>query len=141
MSVQGVVAGGYTTVGQIVGTNEVRFRTDQNGLAVAVELLASHISGAPVLDPNGRYVGFISEFDVLGAIESGKDLSKIMADTIMSRHPIAVHDSTTIADAVKIMEAHHLLNLPVEKNGTIGYSVTRHDLLRAWVGLGLDIEG
>ena len=39
-----------------------------------------------------------------------------------------------------MMEEKRLLNLPVEKDGTIRYTLTRHDLLRAWIGLGLDIE-
>jgi hypothetical protein len=34
------------------------------------------------------------------------------------------------------MEEKHLLNLPVIQNGRVTYSVTRHDLLRAWIGLG-----
>jgi hypothetical protein len=38
------------------------------------------------------------------------------------------------------MEEKRLLNLPVEVNGTVAYSITRHDLLRAWIGLGVDIE-
>ncbi len=28
-----------------------------------------------------------------------------------------------------------LLNLPVEVNGKVACSITRHDLLRAWIGL------
>jgi hypothetical protein len=38
------------------------------------------------------------------------------------------------------MKEKNLLHLPVEKNGKVTYSVTRHDLLRARIGLGLDIE-
>jgi CBS domain-containing protein len=53
------------------------------------------------------------------------------AEDIMSKSPIAVHESTTISEAVKIMKEKHLLNLSVEQNGTVAYSVTRHDLLRA----------
>ena len=36
-----------------------------------------------------------------------------------------------------MMESHHVLSLPIEKDGTVAYSVTRHDLLRAWIGLGV----
>jgi hypothetical protein len=38
------------------------------------------------------------------------------------------------------MEEKRLLNLPVKRNGKVAYSVTRHDLLRAWIGLGVSIE-
>ena len=140
MTIAGIPGGGFKTVGQIVGTNVLLFHAGQNGLAIAVELLSTHTSGAPVVDDKGKYIGFISEFDVLGALQSGKDLSKLRVEEIMNKQPIAVHESTTIAEAVKIMKDKHLLNLPVEKNGKVAYSVTRHDLLRAKIGLGLDIE-
>jgi CBS domain-containing protein len=50
---------------------------------------------------------------------------------------MAVHASTTIAAAVQMMEEQHVLNLPVEIDGKVVYSVSRHDLLRASIGLGL----
>jgi predicted transcriptional regulator len=135
--VAGVPVGGLKTVGQIVPTNELKFHAKQNGLAVAVELLSTHTPGAPVVDENNRFIGFISEFDVLRALEAGKDLSQCTADQIMAKDRIAIKDTTTIQEAVKIMEEKRLLNLPVEKNGEVAYTVTRHDLLRAWIGLGL----
>jgi hypothetical protein len=45
--------------------------------------------------------------------------------------------------AVELLATHTpgaLLNLPVKRNGKVAYSITRHDLLRAWIGLGVDIE-
>ena len=58
----------------------------------------------------------------------------------MVKDRIAVTDDTSIDEAVKLMEDKRLLNLPIEKNGKVTYSITRHDLLRAWIGLGVDIE-
>lgn len=140
MTMQGTPAGGFKKIGQIVGTNEVRFHAEQSGLAVAVELLSSHVSGAPVVDGNGMFIGFVSEFDLLGAIESGQDLNRVTADQIMNKDHFVVDASTTIADAISLMKEKHLLTLPVVKQGKVLYSVTRHDLLRARIGLGLDIE-
>ena len=140
MMMQGVPAGGFKKIGQIVGTNEVRFHAEQSGLAIAVELLSSHVSGAPVVDGNGAFIGFVSEFDVLGAIESGQDLSKVTAGQIMNKDHFVADASTTIGDAINFMKEKHLLTLPVIKQGKVVYSVTRHDLLRARIGLGLDIE-
>jgi predicted transcriptional regulator len=141
MSIPGVPREGFKTVGQIEGTDVLLFRAGQDAVAIALDLVGTHTSGAPVLDSRGKFIGFISEIDVLEAIESGKDLSKLTAEDIMSRSPVAVHESTPISEAVKIMKDKHLLNLPVEQNGKVAYSVTRHDLLRARVGLGPDIEG
>lgn len=140
MALQGVPASGFKNVGQIVPTNELKFGKGQNGLAVAVELLSTHTPGGPVVDEKNHFVGFISEFDVLRALEAGKDLNKVTAEEIMVKDCVSITDVTTLRDAVRLMEEKHLLNLPVIRNGEIAYTVTRHDLLRAWIGLGLGAE-
>jgi CBS domain-containing protein len=127
--------GGLKTVGEIVATNSLTFRAQQNGLAIAKELLSTHAAGAPVVDVKGRYIGFINEFDVLTALEAGKELNNLVAEDLMRLGPIAVHEFTPIADAARRMEERRVLNLPVERDGKVAYSVSRHDLLRAWVGL------
>ncbi len=137
MSVAGVPVGGLKWVDQIVATNTLTFHAGQNGLAIAVALLSTHMAGAPVVDQKGKYIGFINEFDVMRALEAGKDLSNLIAEDLMRKDRIVVHASTTIAKAAKKMEEHRVLNLPVEKDGKVAYSVSRHDLLRAWIGLGL----
>lgn len=137
MSVVGVPVGGLKTVGQIVATNTLTFQAGQNALAIAVELLSTHTAGAPVIDHEGKYVGFINEFDVMKALGAGKELSNLVAEDLMRIGPIAVHSSTTIADAAQKMDERCVLNLPVEHEGRVAYSVSRHDLLRAWIGLGL----
>lgn len=136
----GVPAGGLKRVGQIHPTNDLVFRKGQNALGIAVELLTTHVPGAPVVDDQDQFVGFISEFDVLRALEAQRDLSRLTAADIMVNDRISVTEDTTIEEAVKIMEEKRLLNLPVNRNGTVRYSITRHDLLRAWIGLGVDIE-
>ncbi len=137
MNTTGVPVGGLKTVGQIVATNTLTFQAGQNGLAIAVELLSTHTAGAPVVDHEGKYLGFINEFDVIKALSLGRELSSLVAEDLMRIGPIAVHASTTIADAAQRMDEQCVLNLPVEKHGRVAYSVSRHDLLRAWIGLGL----
>ena len=89
-----------------------------------------------MVDARHEFIGFISEFDVLRALEAGKDLSQLTAEDIMIRERISVTADTTIEEAVRTMENGHLHNLPVKKDGRVAYSVTRHDLLRAWIGIG-----
>jgi predicted transcriptional regulator len=137
MNAVGVPVEELKTVGQIVASNPLTFRAQQNGLAIAVKLLSTHTAGAPVVDVDERYIGFINELDVMKALRAGKELSNLIAEDLMRVGPIAVHESTTIAEAAKRMEERCVLNLPVEKDGKVAYSVTRHDLLRAWIGRGL----
>jgi predicted transcriptional regulator len=136
----GVPAGGLRRVGQIRGTNTLILHAGQNGMLVALELLSTHTPGAPVVDARNEFIGFISEFDVIRALEAGRDLSKLTAEDIMVHDRIAVTAETTIEEAVKTMEDKRLLNLPVKQNRRIAYSVTRHDLLRAWIGIGTSGE-
>jgi CBS domain-containing protein len=138
--VPGVPAGGFRTLGEIDGTNGLRFGPKETALDIALELVSSHASGAPIVSDEGKFVGFVSEVDILGAIESGKDLSKVTADKVMNKDHFVADQSTTISDAIRLMREKHLLNMPVVKDGLVAYSVTRHDLLRARIGLGPDIE-
>ncbi len=136
----GVPVGGYKTVGQVHATNALVFHCKQNAMGVAVELLTTHTPGAPVVDEQGDFIGFVSEFDILRALEAEKDLNRLTAEDVMAKDRIFVTENTTIEEAVKLMEEKRLLNLPVKKNGKVAYSITRHDLLRAWIGLGVSIE-
>jgi predicted transcriptional regulator len=140
MGIPGVPAEGLKTVGQITPTNATRFRLDQDGATIGVELVGQHTTGAPVVDGAGRIVGFISEIDVLRASRDGYDLRKVRAEDIMTRCPISVDESASIADAIDVMDSCHLLNLPVQREGQVSYSITRHDLLRVTMGLGSGVE-
>jgi len=138
LSRPGVPVGGFKTVGQIRATNDLVFRQNQNAMGVAVELLSTHTPGAPVVDGSGEFI--VSEFDLLRALEAKKDLNKLTAGDVMAKDRISVTADTSVDEAVKLMEEKRLLNLPVKVNGKVAYSITRHDLLRAWIGLGVDIE-
>ena len=136
MSIPGIPGEGFKTVGQINGTDLTLVGVGQDAMAVAVELLSNHAAGAPVVDGEGKIVGFISEIDLLDAIESGKDLERLQAQDIMTKNPVIVQGSTTLADAFKLMKENNFVDLPVEHEGRVLYSVSRHDLLRALIGLG-----
>jgi CBS domain-containing protein len=133
----GVPVGGFKRIGQIDATNMLYFEDNRNGLSVALDLLDTHTAGAPVVDGQRRYLGFINEFDVMRALDDGKNLSRLQAKDIMRKARLTVTESTPIPDAAKTMEEHHVLSLPVEKDGKVLFSVMRHDLLRARIGLGV----
>ena len=137
MTMLGVPVGGLKTVGQIDATNPLVFYAGQDGMEIAVALCSTHTAGAPVVDADGRYLGFINEFDVMKMLDMGRDLSTMRAEEIMRKDRLVITPSTTISDAAKMMEQHGVVGLPVEHDGLVTYSVTRHDLLRARIGLGV----
>lgn len=137
MTTSGVPAGGLNTIAQIDATNPLVFYAGQDGLEIAVELCSTHTAGAPVVDADGRYLGFINEFDVMKVLDAGRDLATLRAEDIMRKDRLVIPPSTTIADAATMMEQHGVIGLPIEHDGLVTYSVTRHDLLRARIGLGV----
>jgi len=107
---------------------------------VAIELLSSHLSGGPVLDAEGKFLGFVSEFHLLKALDISQDLKTVTAQQIMSKEKNLIHDATPIKEAVRMMEDKHLMNLCVEENGVVTKTYTRHDLLRGYLGVDLGID-
>ncbi|MDF0643816.1 MAG: CBS domain-containing protein [Nitrospira sp.] len=137
MNKPGVPVGGLKTVGQIDATNPLVFHAGQDGMEVALALLSTHTAGAPVVDAHGKYLGFINEFDVMKSLDAGHDLNKLSAEQIMRKDRLVISLSTAITHAAKVMQEHRVVSLPVERDGVVAYSVTRHDLLRARIGLGV----
>lgn len=115
----GVPAGGLTTVGQIDATNTLVFYAGQDGLEIAVALCSTHTAGAPVVDVNGKYIGFINEFDLLNMLDMGRNLSTLSSEHIMRKDRLAITPSTTIPNAATMMEQHGVVGLPVEHDGVV----------------------
>ena len=88
----------------------------------------------------GEFIGFVSECRTSFAPSKQKGLDQLTAEDVMVKEHISVTRDTSIDEAVKIMEEKRLLSLPVKTHGKVAYSITRHDLLRAWIGLGMAIE-
>jgi len=130
----------YRTVYDIKGTNTIRIKTGTDGMTAAQILLSAHIPEVPVVDEAGRFVGLVSESELLQVIESGRALGSIKVEEVMSRGLYFAHDSTPIETALTYIEKNHLLNLPVVENGFLIKTVSRHDLLRAMVDAGLGLE-
>jgi len=130
----------YKTVGDIKGTNAMRFQAGTDGVSVAEELLMNHTPEAPVVDLDGRYLGFVSEKDLLKALMAGRNLEKLQAEDLMTRTVPFVNESLAIETAGLLMAERHLMNLPVVRDGILISTVTRHDLLRVLMDAGLGIE-
>ncbi len=140
MSLHNISIVGLRSISQVPLTHTLTFRRNQNGLSVAQALLTSPMAGAPVIDDEGHFLGFISEFDILSVFESGREISQLTAEEIMVQDRIAIQETTSLRDAVRLMKKHHILVLPVERDGVVVGSVTRQDVLRAWMTQGLGEE-
>jgi CBS domain-containing protein len=138
-NVSGVPAGGYRLVSDIVATNSRQVKPDESALDVAIEMVSSHAGGAPVVGADYEFLGFINEGDLIRAIDAGVDLKKAKAADIMNTAFIGVQENTSLSSVARMFEMGFQI-LPVVQDGKVTRSITRHDLLRAQLGLGPTIE-
>lgn len=128
--------------------------------AVARILLTHHISGVPVVDEAGTPIGVVSEWDLVGRHTSGRTArreawlahlargSPLSADFLSSvdptsrtageladRAPITVTADTDVADVAEMIVEHRIGRVFVTENGRLAGVVSRHDLIRAAIGI------
>ena len=137
--VAGNPAEGYHVVGDIVGTTVRSFKPEDSAMDVAIEMVTSHVGGAPVVGNDYEFWGFINEGDIIRAIDKGLDLKQVKAQDIMNSAFVGVKEDTSLACVARMFEMGFQI-LPVVQDGKVVRSITRHDLLRAQLGLGPSVD-
>lgn len=133
----------YATVGEIKKTDTLSAREETPAYQIALALLETGCHGMPIVSSNERVVGKVSELDLIQALMEGKDLETTPAGEVMRSCPVVIDEATSLEEAAHYMMQLHLFRIPVvdEENHLVG-TVTRHDVLRGWLGgLGLTHEG
>ncbi|MFC4528675.1 CBS domain-containing protein [Dyella halodurans] len=137
-------------------TYEVRTAlvTDPVSLAMRI-MLGARVSGLPVVDGQGALVGIVTEGDLLRRAELGTErrrprwLEIILGPRRLAREYVETHsrrvgdlmttrvltteESAPLADAVALVEKHHLKRLPVMRQGRLIGMLSRADLMRAFL--------
>jgi CBS domain-containing protein len=118
----------------------VTLRPDETAAQAAETLLHHAISGAPVLGPDGRLVGLLSEFDCLHAVAAagyemdGHDEAQKVAD-LMSRECQTVSPDLDLFGLAHEFVRLGVRRLPVVEGDRLVGLVSRRDVLRAVVEL------
>jgi len=91
---------------------------------LAMILIKNQISGAPVVNKNGKILGIVSEADIIA--KRGKD-----AQAIMSKKIISVRQDASLEEIAQLMMTHAIKRLPVMDCGKIIGIVSRADIVSA----------
>lgn len=109
------------------------FKPTTNVVEAMGTLLENKISGAPVVDEDGRLVGILSEVDVMEVVIQDSYYNEgagIVAD-YMRRQVDTVTPDTDIYSLAERFRQEHRRRYPVVKNGRLVGQISRRDVLRA----------
>jgi CBS domain-containing protein len=109
-------------VKEVMTKNVTSFREDTPLDEIALTLASKHITGAPVLGPEGHVVGIVSETDVFS--KKGK-----VARDIMSERVISVSEETGIDEAARLLIGERIRRVPVIRDGKMVGLLSRSDVL------------
>jgi CBS domain-containing protein len=88
----------------------------------------------PILATDGKLMGIVSEFDLLKAIEEGKELAKVTAGEIMTKDPMTVGRKTPAMEIIHLFQEKHLIRAPVvDADGKLAGVVARRDIIQGYL--------
>ncbi|QDT35845.1 CBS domain-containing protein [Stratiformator vulcanicus] len=121
------------TARNIMVTRLVTLKAGMDVYAAIATLLKHRISGAPVLDENGDYIGVFSEKCSMRVILDAacESLPQAIIDPFIDRHAKTVDPDTDILSIAQMFEEMPCRRLPVLEDGKVVGQVSRRDLLRS----------
>jgi len=110
------------------------YRAEDEGGKLAKTITEGGFGSVPIVDTDNKVIGIVSEFDLLKAIEEGKDLSKVTAGEIMTKGGISVGPDTPAMEIIHLLQSKHLIRVPVvDAEGKLIGIVARRDILTGYV--------
>lgn len=117
----------------IMATRLITLRTSTD-VFDAIDILLKHrISGAPVVDELGCYVGIFSEKCSISLLVSAiyENLPTTQIDRFVDREVATIDPETDLLTIAQVFQQTSFRRLPVLEDGVLVGQVSRRDLLRA----------
>jgi len=124
-----------TKISDFMVENPVSVRPDMDVYQASQEILANQVSGATVVDENGKLVGMLSELDCLQAIVNsvynGADPGGALVGDIMTADvEVNDPDEGILAVATSMLDHKHRRR-PIVKDGALLGQLTCRQILKA----------
>jgi CBS domain-containing protein len=102
-------------------------------------LLEYKISGAPVIDKEGKLAGIISQFQLLEVLYDPQVRTQ-RVQQIMTKDVLTIEDNALLGTAANLFVLHRIHRLPVLSKGRVVGVISRSDLLKYFLESGEKIE-
>jgi CBS domain-containing protein len=114
-------------------SNLVTLRPDMEVMAAINALVKNRISGAPVVDAEGRLVGMLSEMDCLnvGLIAAEDTCVAGPVSQFMKANVVTVSPDDSLTQIANMFLSKPFRRFPVVENGSLIGQISRWDVLRA----------
>ncbi|MCE7977349.1 MAG: CBS domain-containing protein [Nitrospira sp. NTP1] len=120
-------------VRQIMEDAVVTTSPASSAMGVAELLSEQSFGSLPVVDEDGILRGLVTEFDLLKAVEQGKDLRAVAVSDIMTKDVVTTTEETPIMNLIHLLQERHLIRVPVVKDHKLVGMVARRDVVFAYV--------
>lgn len=119
-------------VSQLMNRDVQTCRPNEDLMAAASRMWNSDIGCLPVMSPDNRVVGMITDRDIcMAGFIQGKPLNRIPISTAMSREVVSCFETDSVEEAANTMRTHQVRRLPVfEKSGHLVGVLSMNDLVR-----------
>jgi len=114
---------------EVMNTRVMVTTPHARGRDLALQLLSGASTGIPVVELSGEVVGIITEFDLLKAVQAGKNLQNVQAEEIMTPYPYCVEEHASGEEVIQELIEHRILKIPVVREKKLVGMITRTDIL------------
>lgn len=121
------------TAKDMMVTRLVTLRPEMDVFDAIDILMKNHVAGAPVVDREGRIVGFLSEKDCMQTlVDAAFDSNPTTTvERCMTRDVMTIHEDLDITRIAEYFLHTPLRRLPVVRHGKLVGQISRRDFLRA----------
>lgn len=116
----------------IMTKNIVTMTPSTSALEAIGLLVDNKISGAPVLDENGKIVGVVTEKDLLVSLDfiGVKNAKDFRVEEFMTKEVITFDEDASVKEISQELVRKNIKRVPIVKDGKVLGIVSRHDILR-----------
>jgi len=123
---------------QIMETNICRVTEDTTWYKVSQIMTEHDVTSLPVVNSKLGLVGIVTEYDMIGPIAEGKDVTKLTAKDIMTKELQIVTESTPSINILKIFNELRVFKVFVIEKDILKGVIAKHDVILAYLNATID---